>query len=171
MVVLTSIEVVRKLVSGYMGYRKDKIKEDDLLVRKRLGSEILKAQEHSKNILELLYEKDNTDGMNALKKVKDELDVFYSEIELSPVGHQYSFLDPKKSTRSPTESTLKKLVDFDAGMLDSLVNVTLSMGMIEDYIIDEKNVNYQKELAKIRSNITKSRNNYRDREDFLRRWK
>ncbi len=167
---LTAIEVVVKLITEYTGYRKDRLKEDDILVRKRLQSEILKAQEHSRNILELLHEKQDKKSITGLKKVKDELDVFSSEVELSIMGHKYPFFTIQRA-RSPSEGDLKKLIKFDGDMLESIVTMTETMTRIETFIIDGTELEYAKEFATIRQYITKSRNKYQDREDFLRGWK
>lgn len=170
MVIITTVAEVCKLISVYTGYRKDKIKEDDILVRKRLMAEVEKSGEHAKNIVELLYERNDKESLKAIKKVKDELDVFSGEVDLSTTGHQYPFFSIQK-VRSPSVSDLKKLVEFDAEMLDKIVNVTETTTKIEDKVIDGDNLEFVKESLKVRQYITKARNAYKDREDFLRRWK
>ncbi len=170
MVIFAGIDAVVKIISDYTGYRKDKIKEDDLLVRKRLISEIEKSEEHTKNILDLLYDKNNNEGIKGIKKVKDELDVFANEADLSLVGHRYPFFTATK-VRSPSESDLKKMVEYDLGMLDKMVNVTMATSRIEDLVIGGEKVDYTTEFSKMRQYVTKARNSYRDRNDFLRGWK
>jgi hypothetical protein len=165
-----AINGVCAMISGYSGYRKDRMKEDDLLVRKRLEAEILKSKEHARNILESLHEKQNKDGIKGYRKVNDELDVFSGEVNLSIVGHNYPIFSIQH-IRSPSEADLQQLVQFDADMLDSLVNVTTAMSQIESHLIDDSDIDYAKEFAKMRQYITTSRNRYKDRENFLRGWK
>ncbi len=170
MVLITAITSVCKMVSGYTGYRKDKVKEDDNLVRKKLMAEIDKSVKNTRNILDILYDKKDTDSINSLKKVKDELDIFSNDITMSVVGHQYSFFSTNKS-RSPGEGDLKTLVEFDLNILENIVNVTEATGVIEGMIMNGDEIDAVKELRSLRQYITGSRNSYKDREDFLRGWK
>ena len=170
MVLITAISSVGKMISAYTGYRKDKIKEDDNLVRKRLITEVDKSIENIRNILETLYENKDTQSINALKKVKDELDIFSNDITMSVSGHQYGFFSTQR-VRSPSEGDLKTLVGFDLNILENIINVTEATRVIETMILDGDNIDTTKELKKLRQYITGSRNSYKDRENFLRGWK
>jgi hypothetical protein len=183
----SAVEIVIKLVAGYTGYsidkknakkrsskekknRDDLLNKDDLLVRKKLESEILKSLEHGRNIQELLYEKKNMAGIRGLRKVQDELDVFSNELSLSIVTHQYPFFSTQ-ADRSPNKEYFDKLIQFDADMLTSLIDVTTALHRIETHVIDDTNINYENEFIKLRQYLTVSRNKYRDRENFLKEWK
>jgi hypothetical protein len=162
--------VIAKLIAEYTAYRRDRRKEDDILVRRTLEREIGKAAEHIKNIMEQLYEKGQKAEIKKLKTVKDELDVFRSEINLSIVGHMYRFFSVQ-DVRSPKENDIKRLVDFDAQMCERLVNVTVAMDAVETKVIDGEEVDLSREFLKIRQYITQIRNVYKERENFLRGWK
>ena len=170
MVLMTSITSVCKMVSAYTGYRKDKIKEDDNLVRKKLMTEIDKSVENTRNILDILYDKKDTESINSLKKVKDELDIFSNDITMSVAGHQYNFFSTQR-VRSPSEGDLKTLVEFDLSILENIVNITEATNVIESMIMNGEEIDIVRELRSLRQYITGSRNSYKDREDFLRGWK
>lgn len=164
--VLTSISVVRRLISGYLGYKEENRKEDDLAVKRHIKSEIEKNRNHLKNILEMAYEKEDMKASESVKGVLDELDVFANEIDMSEAGHRYGFFSTKTGT---SLRQLKKLVKFDESMIEQIEVITEASTQIEDAFIEGEELDLQKEMRKIREYVTTTRNTYQDRIQHIKK--
>ena len=165
MVLGSAAEGVAKIIKDYNGYRRGQKKEDDLAVRKKLLSELEKSKNNLKNSLEYVHERDNQKGSKVIRKVLDEIDMFSNEVDLSEMGHHYPFFDPKKSIK---EKDLKNIVEFDKEMLETCKDVTLATQEIQQRLVDDENIDFEKEFNSIRQYITNIRNNYKDRSDYIK---
>ena len=143
-------------------------KEEDLGFRKKLRAEIQKARENLKNIIDELYEDGEYKKINAAKKVIDELDLFANDISLSKMGHDTKIF----SNRSPIEEeAIQRVIHFDKFIFEKIENVTLSSEQIADMMIDNDDLDLQREMKKIKQYITKARNQYEKRNDLIRELK
>jgi hypothetical protein len=97
--------------------------------------------------------------------VNDELDVFSNEVEFSMVGHKYPFFSPQISI-SPRK--IKKLIEYDLSIIGKMRNVKEASRRVENSIIEGEATNIVQELKKIRHYITVVRNNYKDRNHYIK---
>lgn len=161
-----AVGILGKIISKYTGYAEGKRKEDDLAVKKAIKNEIDKSRNHLKNVLEIVYEKNEEAGIKTAKKVLDELDIFANEIDLSEAGHRYGFFS---THRGASLHSLKKLIKFDRELIEKMSNVTEASNRIEKVMLGEEELNLSMELGKIRNYVTDARNKYKDRIEYLKR--
>lgn len=115
-------------VANYNSYRYGKRKEDDMAIRRRIMEEVDKAKEHCLNMLELAYRTNNVAVEMELKGVMDNLDLFRNEVQLAEVGYKYPFFSEQKSTKM---KQLKKLVEYDATILETTHQATQQITLVE----------------------------------------
>jgi hypothetical protein len=143
-------------------------KEKDLDFRKKLKSEIHKSREILKNIVDELYTKREFKKINTVKKVIDELDLFSNEIDLSKTGRDTSIFSNRTSI---DEESIQRVINFNKFIFEKIENVTLSSEEIIDILIDEEELNVQREMKKIKQYVTNARNQYKKRNDLIKELK
>lgn len=163
--------VAIKLLKSYSDYRKDRRKEDDLLVRQYIQSELTKAGERTVNIQVLVAEGTDKKLLKTTKSVKNELDQFLNEAKLGLAGHSYPLLSIQH-VRSPSAGDIKKLVEFDEGILERVSNVATASQIIETKVRDgDASLDLDAEMRRLLEYLTVARGLFKDREQFLRSWK
>ncbi len=166
MVLGTVVEGVARIIVNYTGYKRGQAKEDDLAVRKRLMSELDKSKNNLRNSLEYMYENENKKSSKKIRKVLDEIDMFSNEVDLSETGHHYPFFDPKKSIN---DKDIEQVVKFDKKILDTCINITEATEEIQQRLISGVNIDSIQEFNSLRQYITKLRNKYKDRLDYIKK--
>lgn len=146
-----------------MGLKKGK--EADLAVRTKLTNEISKSRANFENILDELYESNESKGITAVKKALDELELFSNDISFSEVGHEYAWFSPQSSI---DKDKLEKITKFDNSMIFNLRNITKASSKIADLLVDKKKLDVPQEMKKIRNYITEARNDYKNRIEFIK---
>ena len=144
---------------------KERKKEIDLEIRKKLMREIEKSKEHIKNITDILNDSDRKDIISNTYKITDELDVFSSEAELSEAGHSYPLFSNQKSAGS---LKLKKVIKEDRNLVENMEDITEACRQLEVALINEDQINPETELQQIRQYITKTRNEFKNRVNILK---
>lgn len=146
----------------------DKYRDRDIEFRKKLRAEIIKSKENLKNIIDELYETSDFKKIKTVKKVIDELDLFSNEVVLSKVGR-----NPKAaSDQSPVDTdTIERVLHFNKFISEKIENVTLSSEKIADMLIDQEDINLNREMKKIKQYVTNARNHYKKRNDLIKELK
>jgi len=140
-------------------------KEKDLVVRQKLIRELDKAREYIKIILDEPKIGNNDEISDIGKSLMDDLDIFSNEIELSEVGHKYPLFSPQKSASG---RTVKKLIKYDSSIIEMMEDVKEACKRLYDAIINNEDIDIEKELLEIRHYITNVKNNYLSRIDKLK---
>jgi hypothetical protein len=154
------------IINAYYTYVHGKRKEDDIAVRKRISSEILKARTNLLNILEESSLAKQKEAADFARRTMDELDGFNNEVDLSEMGHNYPFFSIQRDTDS---GAIEKLVGYDRTIIDRMANVTEATLRLHDFILDKKgDLDAATELKKVRQYVSNARNAYKDRRDFIR---
>ena len=164
-IVQGGIWVIQQILGTYYGYVEGKRKEDDIAVKRKVMDEIKKSRTNLTNIMEEFDEKSNSKGVEASKRVIDELDMFHTDIDLSEAGHRYPFFSIQKSAN---KHQIEKLVDFDKSLITTMENVAKATEILHNNLIDEQVPHPDRELKKIRQYISSCRNYYKDRRDFIK---
>jgi len=135
-------------------------KEKEMSVRIRLQEETKKARNHLENIMEVMVESDHTDKtvINNIKRVLDELSIFDTELDLSEAGDH----------RSLSAGALVKLRQYEREFIDPMENTTKTAEIIERKVINGEEFDINKELLMLRQYITKARNGYRNRIEYIK---
>ncbi len=143
-------------------------KEKEMDFRKKLKSEINKSRENLKNIIDELYEDGNIRKINDVRRVIDELDLFYTEISLAKTGQTSEVF----SDRTPIDAeAIQRVIHFNKFILEKIENVTISCEEIADMMIDDFELDLSREVKKIKQYVTKARNQYKKRNDMLKEMK
>lgn len=125
---VTAAVRIAVFIANYNSYRYGKRKEDDLAVRRRLMEEVEKGRQHTLNLLETAYRTNDQAVEYELKGLLDNLDLFKNEVHLAEVGHKYPFFSEQRSTKM---GSLKKLVAYDATILEQAAKVTEKLADLE----------------------------------------
>lgn len=134
-------------------------------IRQRLITEISKSRENFNNIIDGLYEAQDTKSINMVKKVIDELELFSNDIDFSESSHNG---DPLSLDKKIDKKTVGKLNKFNNLVMDDLKNISIASNKISDLIIDNDNLDISREMKKIRHYIINARNQYKDRIEFIK---
>lgn len=164
-VLLTSVKTV---IPSYTGYTRKDRKEDDIVLRKELSNQIKKARGSLTNILEEIHEKNDIDTIKTIKKTLSEFDLFFNEVNLSQRWHKHGFF---YSSRRTDKQIVMKLLEYDSSIIGTMENVIEASKKIMELIIDEKELDLNQEIKKIKQSILNGRNNYNERTEFIGRLK
>lgn len=152
------------ILGSYYGYVEGKRKEDDLAVRQKLMAEVNKARNNILNTLEGVKDADsNTTG--SVKRMVDELDMFKNEIDLGISGHRFPFFSIQNSAN---KKQIQKVVDFDTDLVKGIENVVTASSKLNQALLDADELDPETEVKKLRQYLTDVRNNFKDRNDFIR---
>ena len=143
---VSMISLIAKVIANYKGYKTEKKKEEDILVRMAIIRELNKTKNR---IRKFSIENEKA------KKIMDEIDVFVKDIEYSTVGHKYAFFSSKYS---PNKDKIKKLIEHD-------FLISKKLEEIENILSDEHGI----DLANVHHIIKALKNIYIDRESLLRK--
>ena len=135
------ISLIAKVISNYRGYRTDKKKEEDLMVRMAIIRKLNKIKNY---IREFSIENKKAE------KIIDEIDVFIKDIEYSTVSHKYVFFS---SQASLNKNKIKKLIEYDfliSKKLEEIENILnkkheINMSNIHYLVKDLKNIYMERE--------------------------
>ena len=135
------ISLIAKVISNYRGYRTDKKKEEDLMVRMAIIRKLNKIKNY---IREFSIENKKAE------KIIDEIDVFIKDIEYSTVSHKYVFFS---SQASLNKNKIKKLIEHDfliSKKLEEIENILnkkheINMSNIHYLVKDLKNIYMERE--------------------------
>ena len=153
---VTAAVRVAVFIANYNSYRYGKRKEDDLAIRRRIMEEVEKGRQHNLNLLENAYRANNPTLENEAKGLMDNLDLFKNEVHLAEVGHKYPFFSQQKSTKF---KNLKKLVEYDATILEEAAKATSQLAELELVVDDDPLPGMR--AAKMA--VTSARNAFKDR--------
>ncbi len=142
-----------------------KKKEDDVAVRMRIQQELKKVRTHILNIMEYSYEDGDEKGAESAKRLIDAVDTFSNNVQFSEVGHKYPFFSKQISAK---RGDVKRLVRFDAEMINFLKNATLLSHKVENAVI-EGNVEAFREIRKIKNFVSSAEGKYEERFEFIKR--
>jgi len=157
--------LVAKLISNYQGYRTNKRREDDLLVRKKLMREVTKSKNYLNNIQNFVSKKDNNKEYNLVKSLIDKLDIFSNEIEFSISGHNYPFYSPQISVGI---RKIKKLINYDFSIIENMCGINDTFRAIQNKINNEDGKNIAKELIETQKIFIELTNDYKNRNDLIK---
>lgn len=146
----------------------NKGKDEYLIVRQKLITEILKSRENFDNIIGTLYETKDTKSINAVKKVIDELELFSNEVELSETGHKYLEQTPQSSINT---KTINKLITFNNSLMDNLKIVTKTGNKISNLLLDEESLDIPFEMKKIKKYVIDARTKYKNSLELIKELK
>jgi len=135
------ISLIAKVIANYKGYKTEKKKEEDILVRMAIIRELNKTKNR---IRKFSIENEKA------KKIMDEIDVFVKDIEYSTVGHKYVFFS---SQASLNKNKIKKLIEYDfliSKKLEEIENILnkkheINMSNIHYLVKDLKNIYMERE--------------------------
>ncbi len=161
---VTAVARIVVFIANYNSYRYGKRKEDDLAVRRRIMEEVEKGRQHCLNLLETAYRTNNMAVEGELKGLRDNLDLFKNEVHLAEVGHKYPFFSEQRSTKM---KSMKKLVQYDATILEEAAKTTQQLADLElELASGEGNP-----LAGVRAakgSVATARGAFRDRLAFIK---
>lgn len=161
--------IIARVAAGYSGYRRDRAKEDDALVREALSRELSKSREHLVSIVSHFQRPGNRVeelGTRAAKKAIDELEIFMQEAKLGVVGRSYKFPSRRKSAKV---KDIRRLVAFDEAMVDAAVNISQTAQTLEDKVLAGDEVDLGMETERLRQYTTACRNRFKDRIDVIKK--
>ncbi len=153
---------VTRFIASYNSYRRDKRREDDLAVRRRLMDVAANIRAH------LLNAMDNVDWQVAAKiqETIDQVDVLNNELRIAETGHKYPFFSPQKSVKV---KALKKLVEYDASLITGMEQAADAARQLEYAAArgDEAGA-ITTHAGLVRSNITRLREEFKKRIEFIK---
>jgi len=153
---------VTKFLASYNSYRRDKRKEDDLSIRRRLMDVAAGMRSH------LLNAQENVEWQLAsrIQEAVDQLDIFRNELRLAETGHKYPFFSPQKSVGV---KALKKLVEYDASLVTGMEQASDAARQLEYAVAkgeDEAAITTHTGLVK--SHITRLRGEFGKRIEYIK---
>ena len=160
------LKSVKASIPTYTGYDRKKRKEDDLALRDKLSSHIKNARGVMTNILEEVNSKEDKNTNEIIKKIMDELDLFYNDITLSEKWHKEKHF---RSSRWTDKKTVLNVMEFDLSMIEAMDNVKVSCKKLYFKIINNEEIQLNTELKKIKQFVTVARSDFNERNDFIGR--
>ena len=161
---VTAAARITMFIANYQNYRYDKRKEDDAALRRWLMDRLNGCREHTLNLMEMAYRADNTTIEGETKQILDALDLFKNEVHLAEAGQRLPFFTAGSST---SIKGLKKLLEFDAELLEEVDRVSKAIAELE-LAIGAGEEGILKSVLMIKTGVSKARNHFRDRIQFIK---
>ena len=150
-----------RLAGNYSGYKSGRRKEDDLMIRRKLMSQLDTMRDHLINIME---DSDLGDRIE-VQKLIDVLDTFRNEIELAETGHKYPFFSHQ---RGLSRGVLKSLIKYDHEMIKQLEAALEATSILEKSLVHEDSGSPSPGLRTIKEYITTSRGQFDNRVSVIK---
>jgi len=153
---------VTKFITSYNSYRRDKRKEDDLAIRKRLIDVAGNIRSHLRNAMEGV----DWEVAARVQETIDRLDVFNNEIRVAETGHKYPFFSPQKSVKV---KALKKLVEYDETLVTGMEQAAEAARQLEYAAArgDEASA-ITTNAGLVKSHITRLQEEFKKRGEYIR---
>ena len=125
-----------------------------MAVRRKIMSQLNNLRQHLLNIME----DGGLDTRIGSQRLIDVVDVFRNEVEMAETGHKYPFFSTQ---RSVSGKMLKKLIDYDAGIIQQLEKALEAISTLERSGDDEEVIS--KGLRMLKEYITTARGQFENR--------
>ncbi len=145
---------------GFSRYSLARVQQDDLAVRRKLASELEKVRNHLQVVLEDAHRAREARLADATRRAIDEIDVFETELRAGESGAAFAILT---AARSATPEAVAKVVEFDYQALEALDRALATAESVGAAAPDAARA-----LTDLRAMLTRGRNTFKDRRDFLR---
>ena len=115
--------------------------------------------------MKIASEERRAEILSRLKSLRDQLDLFSQDVEFSLSGRRYPFFSSQFSAKA---KTIKKLIEYDLLILERTCIITDTCRKIGDYIFVRNEIDFVRELKKVREYLIEVRNLYKDRIDLIK---
>lgn len=158
----TGSKILKSIVPGY-DYRakKDRL-NTDYAVRNKLTRELDKSYDTLKEIGSLAYNDGCRDILQHITAAEGSIDLFKNKIENAAYG-----LSPFFKQEHVGDANIIKLIEFDANLVDELSVVTNATDLIYDNVLEGKTSDITIQMRKLKRDVDRMSNKFKDREDFL----
>lgn len=158
----TADKILGAVIPGY-DYRSKKNRlNTDFSVRNKLSRELEKSHQTLTEIGSLAYNDGRRDVLPHIDSTKEAIDLLKNKIENASYG-----LSPFFEQEKVEASNLIHLIEFDAKLLDDLFLITGATDLIYDNILNGKSSDVILQISKLKRNVAKISNTFKDRDDFL----
>ena len=155
-------KILGSVIPGY-DYRAKKSRlNTDRSLRDKLARELEKSHQTLEEIGSLAYNDGRRDVLPHIKDAQAVIDLLKNKIENASYG-----LSPFFKQEKVDDSNIINMIEFDAKLLDDLLIITDATDLIYDNILDGKSSDVILQIRKLKRNVDKVSNNFKDRGDFL----